>query len=127
MRQVGRSSREDADSSAEVAKAFKKRKINVITGGKISNVKVSKTGVTMSVEAGGAKQELSAEKVLVAAGRAPNVEKIGLEALAIAKSDRGFIRINEKFETSVPGYYAVGDVAGNQMLAMKLQKLFSYK
>jgi len=113
---------EDADSSAEVTRVFKKRKINVITGGKISNVKVSKTGVTMSVEAGGAKQELSAEKVLVAAGRAPNVEKIGLEALGIAKSDRGFIKINEKFETSVPGYYAVGDVAGNQMLAHKGQR-----
>ncbi|MEO7520464.1 MAG: dihydrolipoyl dehydrogenase [Gemmatimonas sp.] len=113
---------EDADCSAEVAKSFKKRKINVLTGAKISNAKVSKTGVTMTVEAGGAKQELAAEKVLVAAGRAPNVEKIGLEALGIAKTDRGFVKINEKFETNVPGYYAIGDVAGNQMLAHKGQR-----
>ncbi|MFN9795115.1 MAG: dihydrolipoyl dehydrogenase family protein, partial [Gemmatimonas sp.] len=110
---------EDADCSAELAKAFKKRKIDVLTGAKISNVKVTKTGASMTVEAGGPTQTLEVEKVLVAAGRAPNVEKIGLEAVGIAKSERGFVKINEKFETSVPGYYAIGDVAGNQMLAHK--------
>jgi dihydrolipoamide dehydrogenase len=59
------------------------------------------------------------EHVLVAAGRAPNIEGIGLETLGIKTTDRGFVKINEKFETSVPGYYAIGDVAGNQMLAHK--------
>jgi dihydrolipoamide dehydrogenase len=113
---------EDADCSAEVAKAFRKRKINVLTGAKISNAKVAKDGVTMTVEAGGSTQNLAAEKVLVAAGRAPNVDKIGLEAVGITKTDRGFIKINEKFETSVSGYYAIGDVAGNQMLAHKGQR-----
>jgi dihydrolipoamide dehydrogenase len=110
---------EDADCSAELAKAFKKRKIDVLTGAKISNVKVTKSGATLTVDAGGQTQTLEVEKVLVAAGRAPNVEKIGLEAVGIAKSERGFVKINEKFETSVPGYYAIGDVAGNQMLAHK--------
>ena len=110
---------EDADSSAELAKAFKKRKIEVLTGARISNVKVSKTGASMTVEAGGQTQTLEVEQVLVAAGRAPNVENIGLEALGIAKSERGFVKINAKFETNVAGYYAIGDVAGNQMLAHK--------
>ncbi len=110
---------EDADCSAELAKAFKKRKIDVLTGAKISNVKVGKSGATLTVEAGGQTQTLEVDKVLVAAGRAPNVEQIGLEAVGIAKTDRGFVKINEKFETSVPGYYAIGDVAGNQMLAHK--------
>ncbi|MCC6242318.1 MAG: dihydrolipoyl dehydrogenase [Gemmatimonadaceae bacterium] len=110
---------EDADCSAELTKAFKKRKIDILTGAKISSVKVSKTGAKIVVEAGGATQTLDVDKVLVAAGRAPNVEKIGLEALGIAKSERGFIKINEKFETNVAGYYAIGDVAGNQMLAHK--------
>jgi len=110
---------EDADSSAELAKAFKKRKIEVLTGAKISNVKVGKTGASMTVEAGGQTQTLEVEKVLVAAGRAPNVEHIGLEALGIAKSERGFVKVNAKFETNVAGYYAIGDVAGNQMLAHK--------
>jgi dihydrolipoamide dehydrogenase len=110
---------EDADCSAELAKAFKKRKIDVITGAKLSNIKVTKTGASMTVEAGGKTQQLEVEKVLVAAGRAPNVEKIGLEALGIAKTERGFVKVNAKFETNVAGYYAIGDVAGNQMLAHK--------
>jgi dihydrolipoamide dehydrogenase len=110
---------EDADCSAELAKAFKKRKIEVLTGAKITSAKVTKTGATLVVEAGGTTHTLEVEKVLVAAGRAPNVEKIGLEAVGIAKSERGFVKINEKFETNVAGYYAIGDVAGNQMLAHK--------
>jgi dihydrolipoamide dehydrogenase len=110
---------EDADCSAELAKAFKKRKIDILTGAKITSAKVTKTGATLVVEAGGATHTLEVDKVLVAAGRAPNVEKIGLEAVGVAKSDRGFVKINEKFETNVPGYYAIGDVAGNQMLAHK--------
>lgn len=110
---------EDADCSAELAKAFKKRKIEVLTGAKITSTKVTKTGATLVVESGGTTHTLEVEKVLVAAGRAPNVEKIGLEAVGIAKSERGFVKINEKFETNVAGYYAIGDVAGNQMLAHK--------
>lgn len=113
---------EDADSSAELAKAFKKRKIEMFTGAKITSAKVTKTGATLVVEAGGKSNTIEVEKVLVAAGRAANVEKIGLEALGIVKSDRGFVKINEKFETNVPGYYAIGDVAGNQMLAHKAQR-----
>jgi dihydrolipoamide dehydrogenase len=110
---------EDADCSAELAKAFKKRKIEVLTGAKITSTKITKTGATMVVEAGGTTHTLEVEKVLVAAGRAPNVEKIGLETVGIAKSERGFVKITEKFETNVPGYYAIGDVSGHQMLAHK--------
>jgi dihydrolipoamide dehydrogenase len=69
---------EDADVSAELTKSFKKRKIDVLTGAKISDVKVGKNSVSMSVESGGKKQTLEVEKVLVAAGRAPNIEDIGL-------------------------------------------------
>ncbi len=113
---------EDADSSAELARAFKKRKIEMHTGAKISSAKVTKTGATIVVEAGGKTHTLEVDKVLVAAGRAPNVEKIGLEVVGIAKSDRGFVKINAKFETNIAGYYAIGDVAGNQMLAHKGQR-----
>jgi dihydrolipoamide dehydrogenase len=113
---------EDADCAAEVARSFRKRKIDVLTGAKITGAKVGKAGATITVEAGGATQAVEVERVLVAAGRAPNVEAIGLEALGIAKSERGFIKVNERFETSVPGYYAIGDVAGNQMLAHKAQR-----
>jgi dihydrolipoamide dehydrogenase len=110
---------EDADSSREVERAFKKRKIEVLTGAKISGVKVAKDSVSMSVESGGAKKELTADVVLVAAGRAPNIEDIGLKELGVQLTDRGFVKINERMETSVKGIYAVGDVAGPPMLAHK--------
>ena len=110
---------EDTDSSKEVERSFKKRKIEVLTGAKISNVKVGANGVSMNVEAGGEKKELKADMVLVAAGRAPNVEEIGLKEQGVQMTERGFIKINDKMETSVKGLYAIGDVAGPPMLAHK--------
>ena len=110
---------EDADCSKELERAFKKRKINVMTGAKIGNVKVGKTSVTLSVDSGGQKTELEVEKVLVATGRAPNVEDIGLKEAGVQVNDRGFIKINERMETTAKGIYAIGDVAGPPMLAHK--------
>ena len=110
---------EDADASAEVARSFKKRKIDVVTGAKITGVKVGKESVKCTVESGGAKQDLEVEKVLIAAGRAPNVEDLGLKEAGVQLTDRGFVKINEKFETSAKGVYAIGDVAGPPMLAHK--------
>src|SRR5688500_10382097 len=103
---------EDADCSVELTKSFKKRKIDVLTGAKIGDVKVGKTSVSMSVEAGGKKQTLEAEKVLVAAGRAPNTEDLGLKEAGVQLTDKGFIKINDRMETSAKGIYAIGDVAG---------------
>jgi dihydrolipoamide dehydrogenase len=113
---------EDADCSAELAKSFRKRKIDVVTAAKVSDVKVGKTSVTMSIESGGKKQPLEVEKVLVAAGRAPNTEDLGLKEAGVQLTDKGFIKINERMETSAKGIYAIGDVAGPPMLAHKGQR-----
>jgi dihydrolipoamide dehydrogenase len=113
---------EDADCSAELTKSFRKRKIDVLTGARISDVKVGKNSVSMSVESGGKKQTLEVEKVLVAAGRAPNIEDIGIKEAGVQLTDRGFIKINERMETSVKGIFAIGDVAGPPMLAHKGQR-----
>ena len=110
---------EDAEASAEVARAFKKRGIDVMTGARISNVKVGKNSVSMTVEAGGKKEQLEAEKVLVAAGRAANVEDLGLKEAGVQLTERGFIKINERMETTAKGIFAIGDVAGPPMLAHK--------
>ncbi|MDQ6716741.1 MAG: dihydrolipoyl dehydrogenase [Gemmatimonadota bacterium] len=110
---------EDADCSAELAKSFKKRNIEVLTGAKISDVQVGKSSVKMNVEAAGAKKALEVEKVLVAAGRAPNVEDLGLKEAGVTVDERGFIKITPKMETTVKGIYAIGDVAGPPMLAHK--------
>src|SRR4051812_10875679 len=110
---------EDADCGAELARSFKKRKIDVLSAAKISDVKVGKSSVTMSVEVGGNKQSLEVEKVLVAAGRAPNIDDTGIKEAGVQLTDRGFIKINERMETSAKGIYAIGDVAGPPMLAHK--------
>jgi dihydrolipoamide dehydrogenase len=110
---------EDGDCSKELERAFKKRKIDVLTGAKIGDVKVSKDGVAINVEAGGQKSKMQFEKVLVAAGRAPNTEEIGLKENGVQLTERGFIKINDKMETSTKGIYAIGDVAGPPMLAHK--------
>ncbi len=110
---------EDDDVGAELAKAFKKRGINMLTNAKIGDVKVGKDSVKFTVEIDGKKQNVEVEKVLVAAGRAANVEDIGLKELGVAMTERGFVKINERMETSVKGIYAIGDVAGPPMLAHK--------
>lgn len=110
---------EDGDCSKELERSFKKRKIDVLTGAKVSEVKVAKDGVTMTVESGGQKNKLQFEKVLVAAGRAPNTEEMGLKENGVQLTERGFIKINDKMETSAKGIYAIGDVAGPPMLAHK--------
>ena len=110
---------EDADCAKEVERSFKKRKIDVVTGAKISNVKAGKSSVTMTVEAGGAKRDLEVDVVLVAAGRAPNIDNIGLKEAGVQLTERGFIKINDKMETTAKGIYSIGDVAGPPMLAHK--------
>lgn len=110
---------EDADSGVEVARSFKKRGIEVMAGAKLTSAKVGKSSVKLTVEAGGLKHELDVDIVLVAAGRAANIEQIGLKEAGVALTDRGFIKINERMETSAKGIYAIGDVAGPPMLAHK--------
>jgi len=110
---------EDADCSKDLERAFKKRKIEVLTGAKMTSAKATKTGVTLQVESGGEKKTLEVEKVLVAAGRAPNVEDIGLKEAGVQLTERGFIKINAQMQTSAKGIYAIGDVAGPPMLAHK--------
>jgi dihydrolipoamide dehydrogenase len=103
---------------ADVFNAFGSK----VTGAKLGNVKVGKDNVSMTVETGGAKQELTVDVVLVAAGRAPNVENVGAKEAGVQLTERGFVKINERMETNVKGIYSIGDVAGPPMLAHKGQR-----
>lgn len=109
---------EDEEVSKELARAFKKRGIDIHTGAKVEKVETSKTGVKVTFTASDGKQVVKeAEKVLVAVGRAPRTDGIGLEKTKI-KPDRGFIKVNEYMQTEEPGVYAIGDiVAGLPQLA----------
>ena len=110
---------EDAESSDAVAKSYRKRGIEVIAGAKVTKANVGKDKVTLDVEAGGEKKQVVAAAVLMAAGRAVNTENIGLKECGIQLTDRGFIKIDKNLQTTTPGYYAIGDVAGPPMLAHK--------
>ncbi len=111
---------EDADVSSELARTFRKRKIDVIPGARISDVRIGKSGVKFAVESKGAKQEVEVDVVLVAAGRAPNVENLGLEKAGVKLNEKGFIQVDRStFQTSAKGIYAIGDVSGPPMLAHK--------
>jgi dihydrolipoamide dehydrogenase len=110
---------EDADASAELAKSYKKRGITVIAAATVTKATVGKDKVTLDIEAGGARQQVEAAVVLMAAGRAVNVENIGLKECGVQLTDRGFVKVDLSLQTTAPGYYAIGDVAGPPMLAHK--------
>src|SRR5947209_4958304 len=110
---------EDAEASAELAKSYKKRGIEVLAGVKVTKATVAKDTVTLDVETGGEKKQVEAAAVLMAAGRAVNIENIGLKECGIQLTERGFIKVDKNLQTSTAGYYAIGDVAGPPMLAHK--------
>jgi dihydrolipoamide dehydrogenase len=110
---------EDAECSDAVAKSYRKRGIEVVAGAKVKQGTVGKDKVTLEIETGGAAQKLEVAVVLMAAGRAVNTEGIGLKECGIQLDDRGFIKVDRNLQTTVPGYYAIGDVAGPPMLAHK--------
>ncbi len=109
---------EDEEVSKELERVFKKSKIRVETGAKCDQVQKTGTSVKMKVTlANGKVEDVEAEKLLVAVGRAPNTASIGLENTKI-RSERGFIFVNEYQQTDEPGIYAIGDVvAGTPQLA----------
>ena len=111
---------EDTEASDAVAKVFRKRGVEVIAGAKVTKATVGKASVTLELEAGGAKKSITADRVLMAAGRAVNTEELGLKEAGVELTDRGFVKVNPAtLETTAAGVYCIGDVAGPPMLAHK--------
>ncbi len=108
---------EDEDVSKELARVYRKRGINFHGGAKVEKVEKTKTGVAVTFSADGKQQKIEAEKILIAVGRKPNTENIGLEKTKI-QSERGFVKTNEWMETAEPGIYSIGDIVlGTPQLA----------
>lgn len=109
---------EDEEISKELERVFKKEKIRVETGAKCENIRKGGAGIQMTVMlANGKQEEVTAEKLLIAVGRAPNTANVGIENTK-TEMERGFVKVNEMMQTAEPGVYAIGDiVAGMPQLA----------
>jgi dihydrolipoamide dehydrogenase len=108
---------EDEDVSKELARVYRKRGINFHTGAKMEKVEQTKSGVAVTFSAEGKQQTIEAEKILIAVGRRPRTENIGLEKTRI-KPDREFIKTDSWMQTAEPGVYAIGDIVlGTPQLA----------
>ena len=108
---------EDEEVSKELEKEYKKRGIKILTGHKVESVDATDKGVKVKVSAEGKETVLEADQALVAIGFRPNSKGLGLEEVGVKISERGFVEVDEKMQTNVPGIWAVGDVTGKLMLA----------
>ena len=109
---------EDEEASSQIARLFGRRGVTIRTGVRVKSVTPGAGGVAVEVEAEGKVETLRADQVLVAVGRAARTKDLGLEALGIAM-ERGFVTVSPTCETSLRGIYAIGDMAGRQLLAHK--------
>lgn len=110
---------EDAEASKVVSRAYQKRGINVLEGARLEKAEVQKSKVKLTVQPKkGDAQQIDVERVLVAVGRAPIVDDIGLEKAGV-KVEKGFIQVDARMRTSVEGIYAIGDCAKPPLLAHK--------
>lgn len=107
---------EDEEVSKHVEKSLKKAGIEIMTNASVESVDTSGNGVKASVKTAKGNITLEADIILSAVGIASNLEGIGLEAVGI-KTEKGKVLVNEWYETSVPGYYAIGDIIPTQALA----------
>ncbi|HSE95437.1 MAG TPA: dihydrolipoyl dehydrogenase [Methylomirabilota bacterium] len=109
---------EDEEISRILSRSFTKRGIDLRVGAKVQGVKPDGDGVAVELEHEGQAVRLTAERVLMAVGRAANAAGLGLDRVGVAM-ERGFVKVTPHLETSVPGVYAIGDLAGPPLLAHK--------
>ncbi len=108
---------EDEEVSAELTRAFTKRGIKVLAGYKVQSVKSTKEGATVVVSGAEGEQTLHAEQALVAIGFKPNTANLNLEGVGVKLSQRGYVEVDDRMATNIPGIWAIGDVTGKLLLA----------
>jgi dihydrolipoamide dehydrogenase len=111
---------EDAEISAFARKQFEKQGIKILTDTKVAKLEKKPDSVTAILEGKGGTQTLDVERVISAVGVVGNIENLGLEKVGV-KTERGAIVVDALNRTSVPGIYAIGDVAGPPLLAHKAE------
>mgnify|MGYP001180310833 FL=1 len=113
----------DAEISKGMQRILKKQGMAFKMKTKVTGARKTKAGVTLAMEprGGGNPETMRADVVLVAIGRRPFTDKLGLDNVGITVDKRGFIPVDEDYQTNIPGIYAVGDVIGGAMLAHKAE------
>jgi pyruvate/2-oxoglutarate dehydrogenase complex dihydrolipoamide dehydrogenase (E3) component len=107
--------REEPDVSTILERAFHSQGIDVLPGFRASRLEVHDDGVRLTVRGeGGLDRSIDGSHLLVAAGRQPNSDSLDLAAAGVAVNDRGYVKVNSRLETNVPGIWAIGDVNGEQ-------------
>ena len=101
---------EDEEVSKELMRVYRKRGINGFVNAKVEKVERTKDGVAVTFTVDGKQQKLEADKVLIAVGRAPRTENVGIEKTKI-EVERGFVKVDQFMRTAEPGVYAIGDIA----------------
>lgn len=111
----------DTEVATLAQRLFVRQGMSFRLGTKLTAAKASKSEMTLTVEpaAGSAAEQVATDVVLVAVGRKPNTEGLGLEALGVERDPKGFIVVNNAFATNVQGVYAIGDCVAGPMLAHK--------
>ncbi|MBI4307343.1 MAG: dihydrolipoyl dehydrogenase [Chloroflexi bacterium] len=107
---------EDEEISVELEKSFARHGITCVTGARVEGVTWADGVARVAVATKDGKKEVQGQKVLVAVGVQPNTEGLGLEALGV-RMEKGFIKVDARMQTNVPGVYAIGDVTGELLLA----------
>src|SRR3546814_2101562 len=102
---------------------LRKKGFKIRTGMKVTGAKTAKNGVSVSVEPakGGEAETIEGDVVLLAIGRRTYTAGLGLEDVGVKLDDRGRIDVDDRFKTSVPGIYAIGDVIRGAMMAHKAE------
>ncbi|MFS1514850.1 dihydrolipoyl dehydrogenase family protein [Chengkuizengella sp. SCS-71B] len=103
--------KEDSELVPYVIESLEKEGVQFITGAKVLKTERTESGKKVTIEQNNQKKTLQFEEILLASGRVPNSDKLGLENAAI-NSNRGYITVNQKLQTNVPHIYAIGDVNG---------------
>jgi dihydrolipoamide dehydrogenase len=108
---------EDEEVSKELEKAFRKRKIQILTSTKVEKIERVEGKVIVHVSGGDESKPIEAEQALIAIGFKPNTENLDLEKAGVILSERGAVQIDKRMSTNVPGIWAIGDVTAKLMLA----------
>ena len=107
---------EDRDVAEEVVKILREDGIEVLLEAQAESVTHTAGNVRLAVTHDGASRVVEGSHLLVATGRRPNTERLQLEVVGVKTDERGFIEVDERLQTSVPGIYAVGDANGGMTI-----------